>query len=107
MVTSVYVATRNRVEKLRVAVNSVLAQTNNNFELIVVDDASDDGTSEYLRSMANSDARIKVLRNESRCGPQVARNRAIGLASGEFVTGLDDDDWFHPERLAVLVDNWS
>jgi glycosyltransferase involved in cell wall biosynthesis len=78
-----------------------------NFELIVVDDASTDGTAAFLQSTATSDRRVRFIRNDSPSGAPVARNRAIRLATGEFVTGLDDDDEFLPERLGELHQFWN
>lgn len=99
---SVYVPTHNRLELLKRAIDSVRAQTHQDWELIVVDDASTDGTWAYLQSLA--DKRIKVLRNEHAAGACASRNRAIAAAKGEFVTGLDDDDEFTPNRLQRLLE---
>ena len=104
---SVYIPTRNRVGLLSAAVSSVLAQGFSDLELIVVDDASNDGTVSFLESIARADARVRVLRNDSPRGAPAARNRAITQAAGEFVTGLDDDDQFEPQRLGALYKSWA
>jgi len=100
---TVYVPTYNRVELLQRAVNSVLKQDYRNIELIVVDDNSTDSTHEYLAKMANEDLRFKYLINDKNSGACVSRNRAIFAANGEFITGLDDDDYFLPDRIDFFI----
>lgn len=99
---TIYMPTRNRRSLVQRAVESVLEQTYPNFELIVVDDGSVDGTVEYLAEVASKDERVKFLVNESSLGACASRNRAILAARGRFVTGLDDDDFFMPTHLEVL-----
>lgn len=106
MTISVYIPTRNRVDLLAAAVRSVLAQGFSDFELIVVDDASTDGTASYLESISREDKRVRVLRNDGPRGAPASRNRAITQAVGDFITGLDDDDQFEPQRLGALHDAW-
>jgi len=100
---TVYMPTYNRVELLQRAVESVLNQDYKNIELIVVDDNSNDGTHEYLFEMANKDSRFKYFINEKKSGACFSRNKAIFSAKGEFITGLDDDDYFHSDRIQVFV----
>ncbi|MET4322941.1 glycosyltransferase [Bradyrhizobium sp. RT5a] len=107
LLISVYIPTHNRVELLAAAIRSVLAQQFTDFELIVVDDASTDGTASFLESVAASDRRVRFIRNHRPCGAPVSRNKAISQACGEFVTGLDDDDQFAPQRLGELHAYWS
>lgn len=102
---SVYLPTKNRLSTLQRAIASVIGQTYTNFELIVVDDASTDGTWEYLQSIQND--KIKIFRNEVSKGAPFCRNIAIKNAKGRFVTGLDDDDEFLPKRLEVLLDAYD
>ncbi len=82
------------------AAHSILGQTWRPLELIIVDDASTDGTWAALRAIAAQDSRVKLLRNPVNVGPYVSKNRALALATGRFVTGHDADDWAHPERIA-------
>lgn len=103
---TIYMPTYNRVELLRRAVGSVLEQDYRNIELIVVDDNSTDGTHEYLAKMANEDPRFKYFINEKNSGACVSRNKAIFAANGEFITGLDDDDYFLPHHVSSLIDKW-
>ena len=103
MHVTVYLPTRNRRALLQRAADSVLAQTHRDFELIVVDDGSTDDTADYLGLLAARDSRVRVLRNAAPAGAPHARNVAIRAARGAWVTGLDDDDEFMPERLSVLT----
>lgn len=103
MLVSIYLPTRNRVDLLRRAVESVRAQTLADYELIVIDDASTDSTPAYLARLAGTDARVRVYRCDSPSGAPRARNWAIRHARGEWLTGLDDDDEFMPSRLEAAV----
>ena len=107
MLVSVYLPTRNRTELLARAVELVLSQTHRDLELIVVDDASSDGTEAYLRDTACADPRLSFIKNDERRGAAVSRNRAIRASRGEFVTGLDDDDYFEPTRIATFLEHWE
>lgn len=95
---SIIVPTYNRGEYLRQAVESVLAQTYGNLELIVVDDGSTDATPQYLDSL--SDSRVRVVRRAQRSNAAVARNTGLAAARGEFLAFLDSDDLWFPEKLA-------
>ncbi|MCQ8879472.1 glycosyltransferase [Pseudoalteromonas shioyasakiensis] len=97
----IYLPTKNRVELLKKAVDSVLAQTYSNFKLLIVDDGSTDSTPEYLKSI--TDPRVSFIRNEQSERACNARNRAIKALDTELVTGLDDDDVFLPGRLERLI----
>lgn len=103
MIVSVYLPTRNRLDKLRKAIQSVLSQDFNQIELIIVDDCSDDGTWQYLESLKVNDKRVVALRNDAPAGAQVARNRAIERASGDYLTGIDDDDLFNTSRISSML----
>ncbi|CAA9889493.1 Glycosyltransferase involved in cell wall bisynthesis [Candidatus Methylobacter favarea] len=107
MLVSIYLPTKNRLESMKAAVDSVLRQTYTNLELIIVDDGSTDGTADYLNELVRIDARVKFLRNEISRGACYARNRAIKASTGEFITGLDDDDEFISSHIGALVDYWS
>ncbi len=102
---SIYLPTYNRCDLLRRAVYSVLSQTYLDWELIIVDDRSTDGTRDFLGALQRVDPRVKcVFKSDTgaKSGVQVSRNIAINLAEGQYVTGLDDDDYFHPARIARL-----
>jgi glycosyltransferase involved in cell wall biosynthesis len=96
---SVILPTHNRARTLPRAVASVLAQDVQDFELLIVDDASTDGTAEWLAGIA--DPRICVARLPNNQGPSAARNLGIDMASAPVLTFLDSDDAYLPGRLSV------
>ena len=100
---SVIVAVYNMEEHLRQCVESVLAQTLADVEVVCVDDVSTDGSLQLLRTMAQEDSRVKVLEQPENGGAQLARNAGILASSGEFITVLDDDDWLAPDALELAV----
>ncbi|HVG28913.1 MAG TPA: glycosyltransferase family 2 protein [Pyrinomonadaceae bacterium] len=99
---SVVIATRDRRELLAEAVESVRRQTSGDWELLVVDDASRDGTREWLANPG--DGRVRSFRLDEHSERSVARNRGLAAARGEFIMFLDDDDRLRPEALAYLVE---
>lgn len=105
-VVTVYIPTFNRVDLLPRAVESVLRQSVEDLELIVVDDGSTDGTVEYMCKVLERDSRVRFLRNDKNSGACYSRNRAICEAKGRFVTGLDDDDYFSKDRLMNFLEAW-
>jgi len=107
LLVSIYLPTRNRLEQVARAVESVLCQTYDAIELIVVDDASSDGTAEFLRRRARKDRRLRVIGNPTSRGGSASRNIAIMSSRGAFVTGLDDDDEFLPDRIEAFLDFWN
>jgi glycosyltransferase involved in cell wall biosynthesis len=100
MLVSVIIPTFNNADFLVQAIRSVLAQTYQDFEIIVIDDASTDNTEQMLQSFAG---RICYVRQD-RGGPSVARNRGILQARGELIAFLDADDLWRPTKLARQVD---
>lgn len=104
---SIYIPTKDREADLRRAVESVLSQSYPSIELIVVNDGSTDCTRDYLDALAATDERVRVFHNQLPAGAPAARNKAIVAAQGEFVTGLDDDDAFHPDRIIRFLDRWT
>lgn len=86
-------------ESLFTAVRSVLEQTWQNFELIVVDDASGPEFKERFARLERMDHRIRLVRKAINGGTYRARNTALRLAVGEFCTVVDSDDWLHPQAL--------
>lgn len=83
------------------AIASALNQTLPNIEVIVVDDASTDGTAEAARRF--QDERVRVFVNNQNMGAAGARNRALREARGNWIAVLDSDDWYAPERLERLL----
>ena len=102
---TVYIPTFNRLELLQRAVESVCNQTYKNLEIIVVDDCSTDGTQKYLAQLAKEDSRVRYFLKEKNSGACVSRNIAIENATGEFITGLDDDDYFEIDRIQIFTSN--
>lgn len=100
---SVIVAAYNAETTLGVAIESVLTQTHNSVELIVVDDCSSDNTFSIAKRYAMRDSRVRVYQTSVNSGPSVARNVAIEHATGDWLVVLDADDWFASNRLAVLL----
>lgn len=98
---SIYIPTRGRPDLVRRAVKSALAQTFDSFEIIVVIDGPDPLTEQALAQLG-PDPRLKVEVLPERGGACRARNHAIFKASGEFITGLDDDDELLPHHVSVL-----
>lgn len=97
---SVIIPTYNRERFIADAVDSVLAQTYDDFEVIVVDDGSSDGTPAILSVYA--DDRLIHL-TQSNQGRSHARNRALAIARGEYIAFLDSDDVYLPSKLALQV----
>jgi len=98
MKVSVIICTRNRRKLLMErALPSVLKQTYKDFEVIIIDDASEDDT--LKKVLALEDKRITIVRNEKRRGLAYGRNLGAKLAKGEYVVSLDDDNMFHPTFL--------
>src|SRR5262249_8511318 len=98
---SVIIPTYNRPDRLRRAVESVLGQTHENVEVVVV---NDDGVEveELLAGFAER-AKITYLKLGMNRGRSAARHAGRALAPGEFIAYLDDDDWYEPDHLATLV----
>ncbi|HEX6678537.1 MAG TPA: glycosyltransferase [Actinomycetes bacterium] len=99
---SVVVPTHNRRHLLPRTLSSVLGQVGVDLEVIVVDEASRDGTAAYLREL--DDDRVRVVRHERPKGTARARNAGIDLAAGSYVAFCDDDDLWAPDKLAVQLD---
>lgn len=95
---SVIVTTKNRPLLLEKAVNSVLSQHYQNFELIVVDDGSDPPV-----SLASQDERIRLIRHPASKGGAAARNTGIAQSRGRYLCFLDDDDEYYPHKLDIQV----
>ncbi|TAF06990.1 MAG: glycosyltransferase family 2 protein [Nostocales cyanobacterium] len=98
---SVIVPAYNTEKYLAKAIDSVLQQTLHSLEIIVVDDASTDGTVAIAKSF--TDTRVKVLVNSENLGAAATRNRAIREATGKWIAVLDSDDWYSLERLEKML----
>lgn len=100
-IVSVIVPTHNRPDLLCIAIASILAQTLENFEIIVVNDAGID----VEPWIANRDprGRIRIIRHSRNKGPAASRNTGLKAARGRYIAYLDDDDLYYPEHLQTLV----
>lgn len=98
---TVIVPAHNAADALPTALASLAAQRGVALEVIVVDDASTDGTVAAAEAFVARDARFRLLRQPFNQGAYAARNRGLAAACGELVTVHDSDDWSHPDKLAV------
>jgi glycosyltransferase involved in cell wall biosynthesis len=87
---------------LRLAISSVFNQTFQDFEIIIVDDASKDQTADIV--WASRDRRLKYIRHEANEGEARSRNTGVANAKGEYIAFLDDDDEWLPEKLSLQVE---
>jgi glycosyltransferase involved in cell wall biosynthesis len=97
-------AAHNSAAFIQGALASLSSQTERDWELLVTDDGSTDDTAAILEAAARGDRRIRLFRHETVKGPGAARNTALREACGEWVTILDSDDAFAPQRLERMVE---
>lgn len=100
---SVVMPVHNGMPFLPLAIDSILNQTYRDFEFIIGDDGSTDGTSACLQDYAKRDSRIKVFRSDSKLGPVASSNWVADLAAGELVARMDADDLALPKRLELQL----
>jgi glycosyltransferase involved in cell wall biosynthesis len=100
---SVLMTSHNRAKYLGEAIESVLASTYTNFELIIVDDLSKENNVAIAKSYAERDPRVKVYVNERNLGDYPNRNKAASYASGDYLKYVDSDDYIYPWGLDLLV----
>ena len=100
---SVLMTAYNREKYIAEAIESVLASTYTNFELVIVDDCSSDNTVTIAKSYEAKDKRVKVYINEKNLGDYPNRNRAASYANGLYIKYLDSDDIIYPWGLEAMV----
>jgi len=100
---SVIIPTYNRTHLIGRAIQSVLEQSYQDFEIIVVDDGSTDNTEEAIKKFQEQDKRIKYIKHEKNRGGSAGRNTGIKAAKGKYIGLLDDDDEWLPEKLEKQV----
>jgi len=88
---------------LRKCIDSILAQTFTDFELILVDDGSPDNCPAICEEYAERDSRIIVIHKENG-GQASARNRGLDIAKGDYIGFVDSDDWIHPQMYEIMID---
>ena len=101
---SVVIPAYNRGRVIGRAVRSVLAQTYQAVEVIVVDDGSTDDTSHMIATLVEEDPRVRCLQHDANRGAQAARNTGIRAARGEWIAFLDSDDWWLPHSLETRLE---
>lgn len=84
-------------------IESLLVQTWRNIEVIVVDDCSPDGTADVVAGIAARDPRVRLLRKDVNEGAYPTRNAGARLATGDYITVHDSDDWSHPQKIELQV----
>ncbi|WP_405306628.1 glycosyltransferase family 2 protein [Methanobrevibacter sp.] len=107
---SIIIPVYNTEEYLEDCLDSLCNQTLKNIEIICIDDASNDNSSEILNHYVNSDDRIKLLKNKFNQGQSISRNRGLEIATGEYVTFLDSDDLMQKdayEKLYNFANNYN
>lgn len=102
---SVLVPSYNGSAYVETAINSLLSQTWHNLEIIIVDDCSAPEHVEVLREISNRDPRIQLILSNENKGPYCARNLGLEMATGDFITVHDDDDWSHAQKLQIQVEH--
>lgn len=95
---------RNLAPYVRESVESILAQSFGDFEFIIRDDGSTDGTGDILRALAQRDGRIALHEGTTSLGPAGSSNWVAARARGELIARMDGDDWSHPDRLARQIE---
>jgi len=99
---SVIIPTRNRQDSLVRAINSVLEQTYENIEIVIVDDFSDSPISLNKLGVSLGSNLVQLIRNPFRFGGAKSRNVGVAVSRGDFICFLDDDDVFYPNKIKLL-----
>ena len=102
---SIIIPTYQNCNRLRGALNSVLSQTYDDYEVLIMDDGSTDGTEEMVNSF--KDSRIFYYWNKNSGGPAKPRNRGIKFSKGNWIAFLDSDDSWKPNKLKMCIENIS
>ncbi len=100
---SIIMAAYNAEKTIGFAVESVLNQTYNDFELIIVNDCSKDNTEAIIKSYAEKDSRVKPISNEKNLGVSLTRLEALKKSQGEWIAILDSDDAWMPDKLEKQI----
>ncbi|UTW59026.1 glycosyltransferase [Kordiimonas sp. SCSIO 12603] len=88
-------------ERIRATIDAILAQTYENFRLLIIDDASGDDTVDIIREY--EDQRVQLVENEVNMGVVASRNKGLALAEADFIATCDHDDHWKPEKLALQI----
>ena len=101
---SVVMPLYNAKKYFKLTVDSILAQTLKNIEVVIVDDCSTDGSLELCRELYGSNDRVRILKQAKNMGPGAARNTGIRSASGDYVLFVDSDDELMPDMLSKMLE---
>jgi glycosyltransferase involved in cell wall biosynthesis len=101
---SIVMSAKDAQRTITDSINSILLQSFNNFELLIMDDASTDNTAEIISQFAAKDSRVKIFTNKINLGLTASLNILIKNSSGEFIARQDSDDVSFPERLKNQMD---
>ncbi|MGB3514272.1 MAG: tetratricopeptide repeat protein [Microcoleaceae cyanobacterium] len=101
---SVIMPAYNAEKTIYIALESLLAQTWKNIEIIVVDDCSNDNTCEVVTGYIKQDDRVKLITKQINEGAYPTRNRGLEVATGELIMVHDSDDWSHPQKIEYQID---
>lgn len=99
---SVVMPVYNTKEYVGKAIQSILDQTFSDFEFLIIDNGSTDGSGDVIARYAQADSRIRVIHNEKNVFIAEARNRALELVQGEYLNLIDSDDWVLPDMLETM-----
>jgi len=97
----------NCEDSITASIKSVLNQTMADFELLIVDDCSTDGTPEAIAELSSADSRIKAMQNKQNLGVAATRNRAVDTACGEYLAFIDSDDQWEPNKLEMQLNHMA
>ncbi len=103
---SIVIPAYNAEQYLGETIESVLAQTFDDFELLIIDDGSTDNTAEIVSNYSLKDNRVKLISQENQ-GVSIARNTGIKIAKGEYIAFLDSDDKWLPNKLAAHIEHFE
>lgn len=98
-IVSVIIPTYNRAHLVSRSIQSVLNQTYQDFELIIIDDGSNDNTEDVIEEFQKKDKKIRYIRHDKNKGGSAARNTGVRAAKGEYIAFQDSDDEWFPEKL--------
>jgi len=100
---SIITPTYNSSKYIEKTISSVLNQTYSDWEMLITDDCSEDNTVSIINSYIKDDKRIKLFELKSNLGAGIARNNSIEKSSGKYVSFLDSDDLWHPDKLKIQI----
>jgi glycosyltransferase involved in cell wall biosynthesis len=100
---SIIIPSYNSEKSICRALNSIINQTYNNFEIIIVDDGSTDNTKELIKSFLENKTVQYTYIYQKNSGPSSARNNGVINAKGEYIAFLDSDDEWHPQKLEIQI----